>query len=291
MSRSGTILLVLAAAVAVVAYVEIRLPGPVPPMTGADDAEVRDLAARVEALEARADRPEVPVRAAGPDAPTAGREDPVAGGGDPEPAAAGPGGPKTPATPEARAAIDKRIRGILEQVRAGSLERDELNDLWETLPGSGLEDDAVAAFTAHVKAHPDDAEGHYGLGVALTTKFLGGATSQLEVMKLSGQADRAFSRALEIDDHHFEARYSKAISYTFYPAIAGKGPEAIRHFETLVQRHGSDGSNDMMKDVYFNLGNEYRKAGNLQKAKEAYRQGLGVFPDSKEIRTALEAMD
>jgi hypothetical protein len=40
-----------------------------------------------------------------------------------------------------------------------------------------------------------------------------------------------------------------------------------------------------------NLGNAYRKAGNLDKAKAACRSGLTVFPDAETIWKALEAMD
>ena len=45
-----------------------------------------------------------------------------------------------------------------------------------------------------------------------------------------------------------------------------------------------------MDQVYFNLGNEYRKAGNFEKAKEVYEEGLKYFPDSETIRKQYEAM-
>jgi tetratricopeptide (TPR) repeat protein len=113
----------------------------------------------------------------------------------------------------------------------------------------------------------------------------------MDQMLLSARADQQYTKALELDDHHFGARISKAISYTFYPSIAGKAPEAIKHFEILRQRHGKDRTNDDMRMVYLNLGNEYLKMGNRDKAKAAYREGLATFPHSKEIRAALEAMD
>ena len=260
-------------------------------------AEMRDLASRVEVIEARKKAPTAGPAAADP-ARRASRPGGVPGENSEPNAAEAPGNlaaagsdgkpEKTSAAIELRR---NRAREILAKVKAGSVNREEINDLWDTLAGSGLEGDVIKAFAAHAKAHPNDTEGHYGLGVALMSKLLGGTLSQMEVGALSVRADKAFSKALAIDDRHFEARCRKAISYTFWPDIAGKRSEAIKHFEILVQRHGSDASNPMMKDVYFALGNEYRKAGNMEKAREAYRQGLGVFPDAKQILTALEAID
>ena len=50
-------------------------------------------------------------------------------------------------------------------------------------------------------------------------------------------------------------------------------------------------ANDDMRMVYLNLGNEYLKMNNREKAKAAYTEGLATFPDSKEIKAALEVMD
>ena len=171
------------------------------------------------------------------------------------------------------------------------MQPEEFNGLWEVLPGSGLEKEALKAFREFAKAHPGDPDAHYGVGIALTATFLGGRASTMEVAALSMQADQAFTKALALDDQHFGARYSKAFSYTFWPAALGKGPEAIKHFEILVDRHGSDRTNPMMRQVYLSLGTEYQKAGNTEKAKASFRRGLEAFPDAEEMQKALDVMD
>jgi len=232
----------------------------------------RDLSERLDAVELRpanADRP----------APL----EPVPDG--PRETGVGATSPK-PEEITDRAKVAKEFLGRLERE---TVTEEQISSLWNTLLGSGLEKEAVAAFRAYVKAHPDDADAHYGLGVALSAQLMSGA-SQTEMATLSGQADLAYSKALELDDHHFAARLSKAISYTFYPAIAGKGPETIRHFQILVDRHGGDSEKEMMEEAYFNLGNEYRKMGNIDKAKEVFKEGLRVFPDSERMTGQMEAM-
>ena len=109
-------------------------------------------------------------------------------------------------------------------------------------------------------------------------------------MKLSAAGDQAFDAALKLDDRHFGARFSKAFSYTFWPPFLGKGPEAIKHFEILVDRHGHEAGNEAMPIVFQSLGSEYLRAGNREKAKAAFERGLETFPDSKVLEEQLRAM-
>jgi hypothetical protein len=294
MSRASTVSLVLAALIAAVAYVELRLPTETPPPPARGDAATRDLEARVAGLESEVRRLTAtspppagdppPVEAPRPERPGEVRSVPApapppAPVEEPEPAA------------EAKEKAAKRVRDFLSRLEAGAVRPEEFNGLWEILPSSGMGREAVTAFEEYVKAHPDDPNAHYGLGIALTSSFLGQDVSMMELATLSRRADEQYTRALELDDHHFGARYSKAISYVNWPAHLGKGPEAIRNFEILVERHGTDTSNPLMRQVYLSLGTQYQKVGNREKARDTFRRGVTVFPDSKELRDALSVMD
>lgn len=94
---------------------------------------------------------------------------------------------------------------------------------------------------------------------------------------------------MKLDENHFDARLSKAISYTFWPDALGKGPEAIRHFETLRERNRANAGQPAMEEVYRSLGVQYLKAGQREKAAEALREGLTAFPDSDALKVQLEA--
>jgi hypothetical protein len=104
-----------------------------------------------------------------------------------------------------------RAKQILESVKAGNVDGDEVNELWNVLLGSGLEVEAIKAFEAYAKENPKDPEGWYGLGVANIAALLA-TKNQLEVIKYSGNGDKAFDAALKLNDQHFGARYSKAFS-------------------------------------------------------------------------------
>ncbi len=142
----------------------------------------------------------------------------------------------------------------------------------------------------NAKAHPNDADAQYGVGLGLISKLVGGQVTYVEQGQLSLMADEAFTRALEIDDHHFDARFSKAVSYTHWPEAFGKGPAAIAEFEILRQQSAQDSSIPMLDQVYTNLGIQYRKTGNTAKSREALEEGLRIFPDSKGIQEQLKAL-
>jgi hypothetical protein len=301
MSRAANLLIVLAAVAVVVVYAEVRFGGAPPPSSGLTASEVRDIIRREVGEAVSRERPAAPMSApeAGPGRteiaePKPPRTGTTEAGGTRITASEEPGGAAGEAADPTTARLRseqrrKAVRSVLAKLESGIVSEDELNRLWETLPGSGLEAEAVAKFKSYVEKNPNEPNAHYGLGIALTSKLMGG--SPLEQMMLSAQSDKAFTQALKLDDSHFGARFSKAISYTYYPAIAGKGPEAIKQFGILVERHGGDRSNPLMKDVYFNLGNEYLKVGNTKKARETYRAGLAVFPDAEQIREKLDAME
>jgi tetratricopeptide (TPR) repeat protein len=281
MSKSYLILSLATLAVAII-YVELRRE--VPSHSGKDaeglagvERQVEQLGEAFQRFERNQDTRLTALEGAAMAAPA----------GAPE--AADPSSPEAgeEAPPSERAAAAKAFLAKLAQ-RKVTVE--EIDGMWNYLSGSGLEDEALAAFKAYAELNPNDADAHYGLGVALTSKFLGGASSTLETAALSAQADQAFSKALEIDDDHFSARWSKAFSYTFWPDFLGKGPEAIKHFEILRERHAGDPQKPMMKEVFHSLGNQYRKAGNFEKAKEVYEEGLKYFPDSERIRKQYDAM-
>ena len=43
--------------------------------------------------------------------------------------------------------------------------------------------------------------------------------------------------------------------------------------------------------TYYQLGNTYRAAGNLEKARKVFARGLEVFPEDKQLKEQLELLD
>ena len=101
--------------------------------------------------------------------------------------------------------------------------------------------------------------------------------------ELSMKADKVFDKVLALDDKHWEARFTKAMQYTFFPDFLGKKKDAIAHFETLVRQQESMPVDAIQAQTYLYLGNllEYRDP---QKAKEIWQKGARRHLDNQELQ-------
>lgn len=156
--------------------------------------------------------------------------------------------------------------------------------LWKQLEESGLMDKAIEALSARADEAKNNADAQYDLGQAYIAK-LQTVSDGPEKGQWAMAADRMFDRALEIDNHHWEARFSKAISLSFWPPIFGKQNDAISQFETLRrQQEESGGSRPEFAQTYHYLGNLYQQQGKADQAAEVYKKGLSLFPNDETLK-------
>lgn len=211
---------------------------------------------------------------------------------DPAPTDPNVVGPETatPPPPTVSAEKTKLVTDFLVRIEAGEVRGEEMNRLWSILRGSGMVEEALTALVANARARPNDPDAQYGVGIGAVSALVSGMISKDDQSRLPLLADAAFDKALALNDHHFGARYGKALSYRFWPETLGKGPAAIAEFETLRQQGAQNAAIPMLEGVYTNLGIQYRKAGHPEKAREALEEGLRVFPKSREIKMQLKAL-
>jgi tetratricopeptide (TPR) repeat protein len=157
---------------------------------------------------------------------------------------------------------------------------------WDELKEKGLLDEVVEAFRELADAQPDSAEAQASYGDALIAK-LRRSDNQMDIMRLAARADEAYDEALDINPEHWGARFSKAISYTFWPAITGKPAEAMKHFETLIEQQGRRPAQPEYAMSYLMLGNLHAQRGDMDKAREVWSQGARQYPDNSELRDRL----
>lgn len=180
----------------------------------------------------------------------------------------------------------REIQAALDRLNAGDLSDMEWTELWKELADKGLSKAVVAALEEAVELDPQNPDKHVSLGsgyLALTMEA--GATP--ESGKWAGMADAAFDKALEIDDHHWDARFSKAMSLSFWPPIFGKKGEAIQHFEILVDQQEQTSPQSGFSSTYQLLGNLYQEQGETEKALEIWNKGLGLFPGDESLMKQL----
>jgi len=186
---------------------------------------------------------------------------------------------KNVAEPKAKPGADSAIDRIL----AGGLDWDETQALWKEVEDAGQLDELVKMLEDRAKSRGNDPEAQTQLGLAYLQKTFragGGPEAGLWATK----ADRAFDAALSVDDTHWEARFQKAVSLSFWPPMLGKQPDAVKQFEKLVAQQESSGQKSSgYAQTYLFLGNMHLQMGAKDKALAAWHQGLAQFPENADL--------
>jgi tetratricopeptide (TPR) repeat protein len=192
-----------------------------------------------------------------------------------------------PAAAEPEPSTEERVAEALARLDAGELSDVEWQALWREFGEQGLTDELVAAFEARAAAAPNDPDAQVALAGAYLGKILEVGNSP-EAGEWAVKADRAYDRALEIDDHHWEARFSKAMSLSFWPPVFGKQGEAIRQFEILAEQQEDLPRDERYAQTYLLLGNMHRQIGDPEQALAAWQRGIELYPGHAELEAQLE---
>jgi len=176
----------------------------------------------------------------------------------------------------------RSARDAFEALTSGNLSRAEREKLWKELRETGDADQVIALFEARAKERPDDPEAQLELGQAYLQKIFSvpdGPEKGLWAVK----ADQAFDQALALDDHNWEARFTKAVSLSFWPPLFGKQSSAIQNFETLVAQQDQLPQQPQFAETHLMLGNMYLQQGKTDKALAAWQKGLSYFPNHAQL--------
>ena len=176
-------------------------------------------------------------------------------------------------TPAAGKAFD--AQAAFEELTAPGLSEEQRQEKWKALADAGKLDEMVALFEKYAKDHPDSPMAHVELGGAYLQKvFQAGNGPEAGVWAV--KADKSFDSALGVDDHCWEARFSKAVSLSFWPPVFGKQNEAIKHFEILTEQQ-AQGSDPKFAQTWLLLGNMYQQTGRMDQALATWQKGLQLF--------------
>lgn len=140
----------------------------------------------------------------------------------------------------------------------------------------------VAAFERFAAEHPNDPQAQTALGNAYIQR-LQEAKNGMEMGEWAMKADGAYDKALGLDGTNWEARFSKAVSLSFWPPLFGKQGEAIEQFELLREQQGKGPAQKHHAETYVFLGNLYLQQGDADKAKAIWGEGYALFPDHAEL--------
>ncbi len=157
---------------------------------------------------------------------------------------------------------------------------------WKQLREAGKLDQAISELEQRAANDPHTADYPAALGQAYLQKC---ATLQdvREQGILAMQADKVFDTALNLDPSNWEARFTKAVAMSYWPANLNKGEEVIQHFQALVQQQEAQAPQPQFAETYAWLGDQYQKAGRAADARAVWTRGATLFPESGALKTKL----
>lgn len=162
------------------------------------------------------------------------------------------------------------------------LDEEGRQEIWNRIRESGQLDDVIALLEERAEKFSDDPDAQVDVASGYIQKIFEVGEGP-EAGLWAGKADKAYDRALALDDRHWDARFNKAISLSFWPPIFGKQREAISHFETLISQQENGAPEDRHAQSYLLLGNLYAQSGDTEKAEATWKQGLGLFPGDESL--------
>ncbi|MCA8971834.1 MAG: hypothetical protein KDC95_18755 [Planctomycetes bacterium] len=167
---------------------------------------------------------------------------------------------------------------------SGELQPHEIAEAWKDAPPE-MRKALLAKFEQYAKERPNDVEAQYAYGQAISQRCMDAPV--VEQARLGPLAIEMFDKALAIDSEHWASRFSKAMSLSFWPAVLGKQPEAIKNFEILIDQQERKTPKPEFEQSYVMLGNLKAQQGKLDEARDIWKRGLQLFPNSAALKAAM----
>jgi len=156
----------------------------------------------------------------------------------------------------------------------------------EQLRQAGKLDQAIVDLEQRITDDPRSAETAAALGRVYLHKC-GTIQDMREQGILAMKADQVFDAALQIDSSNWDARYTKALAMSYWPTQMNRGTEVMQHLVTLIEQQESQAPQPQFAMPYALLGDEYKKYGHTDKAREIWQRGAVMFPNNKDLAGKL----
>jgi tetratricopeptide (TPR) repeat protein len=156
------------------------------------------------------------------------------------------------------------------------------------LQDSGRLADAAAELEQLMANDPKNALYPAALGQAYM-RMCATTTDTREQAIWAMNADMDFETALNLDPSNWEARYTKAVGMSYWPANLNKGDEVIQQFNTLIQQQEQQPPQPQFAQTYEWLGKQYQKTGQTAAAQQVWQRGAALYPDNQSLQNLLAA--
>ncbi len=147
----------------------------------------------------------------------------------------------------------------------------------------------ITAIQKEIAADPTNPELQVALATAYVAELWNNTADGPQRGIVWMKASAAYEAAIKLEPEHWTARFGKAFGESMAPEFLGMRPAAIRQFEELLEIQKRKAPEPHYAETYFRLGTLYKDAGNVEKARELWSEGLRLFPDNEELKGTIEA--
>jgi tetratricopeptide (TPR) repeat protein len=206
-------------------------------------------------------------------------------------AEAAPSPAPIPASTRASAHLDAAlINQAVDLLVSPQATYQQRRDAWKQLREAGKLDLAITELEQRMANDPRTAQYPTALAQAYLQKC-GSIKDVREQGILAMQADKVFDTALSLDPANWEARFTKAVAMSYWPASMNKSDEVVQHFQTLLQQQESQAPQPQFAETYAWLGDQYQKAGRGDDARQVWQHGIALFPGNEKLQGKLNPSD
>ena len=192
---------------------------------------------------------------------------------------------------EAKPEPMSKSESILEGLLDGAFTQDDSDQLYLRLSKHrGSIDSTIRELEKAIEQDPRNADLHCLLAVAWGAKTAYVTPSGPQQGVTWAKATAAYNEAIKIDPGHWQARYGIAFGNAMAPEFVGLRPKAIQQFEELMIIQEARTPHGDHVQVYVQLGNLYKGAGNIKKARTVWQRGLQRHPDQKALTESLDLL-
>jgi tetratricopeptide (TPR) repeat protein len=162
--------------------------------------------------------------------------------------------------------------------------------LWNQLRTAGRLDEVKASLDKLAAENPRDVQVRTALGEAQLQKLrsivdTGGDPSEVPILGM--QADRYFTQALGIEPTNWEAQFMKAAAMAHWPPALNKQAEVIQRLSDLATQQDTMAPQPEFAQTYLILGQQYKAAGQPEKATQTIQLAIAKFPMNPNLVQAL----
>jgi tetratricopeptide (TPR) repeat protein len=182
------------------------------------------------------------------------------------------------------AAREARARSTLSRLLDEEATVDEKAAIWRELAGREELALIIAALEERAEAQPQNPDVACDLGSAYASALRGGELKGQERREFTQQAMTQFERALELDEEHWEARFSQSMMQAFAPPALGLAAQARENLETLAEQQRARAPRPEDAHTYFFLANLRAGEGDAAGAAEIRDEASRLFPQDPRFR-------